>query len=74
MSTKRISLSSRYKLFFMSEHTLVFHMHTDKTTRKRLAVKAIRFLLLLNSVSVFVMLGFSLFILTSQYHNLVFRK
>jgi hypothetical protein len=49
-------------------------MHTDKTTRKRLAVKAIRFLLLLNSVSVFVMLGFSLFILTSQYHNLVFRK
>ena len=48
---------------------LVFHMHEDKTARKRLLSRIIRILLLLNSVSVFLMLGLSLFILTSQYHN-----
>ena len=48
---------------------LVFHMHEDKTARKRLVTGIVRLLLLLNSVSVFLMLGLSLFILTSQYHN-----
>ena len=48
---------------------LVFHMHMNEEMRKRLAVKAARLLLLLNSVSVFLMLGLSLFILTGQYHS-----
>ena len=48
---------------------LIFHMHEDKTARKRLLMRAAQLLLLLNSVSVFLMLGFSLFILNSQYHN-----
>ena len=48
---------------------LVFHMHADKAARKLLLTRAVRFLLLLNSVSVFLMLGLSLFILSSQYHN-----
>ena len=48
---------------------LVFHMHEDKAARKRLLMRAAQLLLLLNSVSVFLMLGFSLFILNSQYHN-----
>ena len=48
---------------------LVFHMHADRAARKRPAGMAVRFLLLLNSVSVFLMLGLSLFIMTSQYHN-----
>ena len=48
---------------------LVFHMHMNDALRKRLLVRAARFLLLLNSVSVFLMLGLSLFILSSQYHN-----
>ena len=48
---------------------LAFHMHADKAARKLLVARIVRILLLLNSISVFVMLGFSLFILTSQYHN-----
>ena len=48
---------------------LVFHMHADEARRKRLLQRTVRLLLLLNSVSVFLMLGLSLFILTSQYHN-----
>ena len=48
---------------------LVFHMHVNKAARKTLLTRAVRLLLLLNSISVFLMLGFSLFILTSQYHN-----
>lgn len=44
-------------------------MHADKAARKLLVARIVRILLLLNSISVFVMLGFSLFILTSQYHN-----
>ncbi len=48
---------------------LVFHMHEDKTARKRLLTGIVKILLLINSVSVFLMLGLSLFILTSQYHN-----
>ena len=48
---------------------LVLHMHLNEELRKRLWMKAGRFLLLLNSVSVFLMLALSLFILTSQYHN-----
>ena len=48
---------------------LVFHMHEDEASRKHILMKAVRLLLLLNSVSVFLMLGLSLFILTSQYHN-----
>ncbi len=48
---------------------LVFHMHTDPGAKERLPMRAARLLLLLNSVSVFLMLALSLFILTSQYHN-----
>ena len=48
---------------------LVLHMHMNEALRKHLLVKAVRVLLLVNSVSVFLMLGLSLFILTSQYHN-----
>ena len=48
---------------------LVYHMHEDEAVRKHPLMKAFRFLLLLNSVSVFLMLGLSLFILSSQYHN-----
>lgn len=48
---------------------LVFHMHANKAARKQLLTRVVRILLLLNSISVFAMLGFSLFILSSQYHN-----
>ena len=48
---------------------LVFHMHADKAARRRPLMITARLLLLLNSVSVFLMLALSLFILTSQYHN-----
>lgn len=48
---------------------LVFYMHVDEITQKRRLIKAAGFLLLLNSISVFLMLGLSMFILTSQYHN-----
>ena len=48
---------------------LVLHMHLNDELRKKLWMKAARFLLLLNSISVFLMLAFSLFILSSQYHN-----
>lgn len=48
---------------------LIFHIHTEEHVRKSPVMLATRILLLLNSVSVFVMIGFSLFILSSQYHN-----
>ena len=48
---------------------LVLQMHMNEALRKHLLIKAARILLLLNSISVFLMLGLSLFILTSQYHN-----
>lgn len=48
---------------------LIFHVHIDECHQKHPAMLAARILLLLNSVSVFVMIGFSLFILSSQYHN-----
>ena len=48
---------------------LIFHLHMDEKTQKRLLMKLMRLILLLNSISVFLMLGLSLFILTSQYHN-----
>ena len=48
---------------------LVFHIHIDTLAQKRPLMVTARILLLLNSVSVFVMIGFSLFILSSQYHN-----
>ena len=48
---------------------LVFHIHMEEHARKSPGLLAARILLLLNSVSVFVMIGFSLFILSSQYHN-----
>ena len=50
---------------------LIFHVHLDEREQKRPAMLAARILLLLNSLSVFVMIGFSLFILNSQYHNLL---
>ena len=48
---------------------LIFHIHSEGRSRKNPAVLGVRILLLLNSLSVFVMIGFSLFILNSQYHN-----
>ena len=48
---------------------LAFHMNVDAGIQKKPLMVAARILLFLNSVSVFVMLGFSLFILNSQYHN-----
>ena len=33
---------------------LIFHMHEDETSRKHILMKAVRLLLLLNSVSVFL--------------------
>ena len=48
---------------------LIFHIHADNRTLKRPLIIAARVLLMANSVSVFVMIGFSLFILNSQYHN-----
>ena len=54
---------------FISLCGLVFHIHIDTLAQKRPLMVTARILLLLNSVSVFVMIGFSLFILSSQYHN-----
>lgn len=48
---------------------LIFHIHVDEQAQKGPLMIAARILLLLNSISVFVMIGFSLFILDSQYHN-----
>lgn len=48
---------------------LIFHIHIEDRARKRPLMILARVLLLLNSVSVFVMIGFSLFILSTQYHN-----
>lgn len=48
---------------------LIFHVHINDRDQKSPPMLAARILLLLNSVSVFVMIGFSLFILNSQYHN-----
>ena len=48
---------------------LIFHVHLNQRDQKRPLLIAVRILLLLNSISVFVMIGFSMFILNSQYHN-----
>ena len=48
---------------------LIFHIHIDDRAQKRPLMILARILLLLNSLSVFVMIGFSLFILSTQYHN-----
>ena len=48
---------------------LVFQMHVDDKKQKKLSLLPVRIILWLNSVSVFLMLGLSLFTLTSQYHN-----
>ena len=48
---------------------LLFHIHIAERDLKRPLTISARILLLLNSVSVFAMIGFSLFILSSQYHN-----
>ena len=48
---------------------LIFHLHANEAVRKHLIMRAARLLLLLNSISVFLMLALSLFILTTQYHN-----
>lgn len=50
---------------------LIFHIHIEERAQKSPLMLTTRILLLLNSVSVFVMIGFSLFILSSQYHNLL---
>ena len=48
---------------------LIFHVHVDTRSGKYPVMIIARILLFLNSVSVFVMIGFSLFILSTQYHN-----
>ncbi len=48
---------------------LVFQMHVDDKRQKKLSLLPVRIILWINSVSVFLMLGLSLFTLTSQYHN-----
>ena len=48
---------------------LVFQMHVDDKKQKKLSLLPVRIILWINSVSVFLMLGLSLFTLTSQYHN-----
>ena len=48
---------------------LIFYMHMNRAAMKHIAVKALRLLLFINSAAVFLMLGLSLFILMSQYHN-----
>lgn len=48
---------------------LIFQMHVNETAKKRMLTRAAQLILFLNSVSVFLMLGLSMFILTSQYHN-----
>jgi len=48
---------------------LVFQMHVDAKKQKKLSLLPVRIILWINSVSVFLMLGLSLFTLTSQYHN-----
>lgn len=48
---------------------LIFHVHIDEQKQKHPAMIIARILLLLNSLSVFLMIGLSMFILSSQYHN-----
>lgn len=48
---------------------LIFHIHVSDQTERSPVKTAARFLLLLNSLSVFIMIGFSLFIISTQYHN-----
>ena len=48
---------------------LIFHLHVRKGAQNRFPVRVVRIALFLNSLAVFGMLGLSLFILTSQYHN-----
>ncbi len=48
---------------------LIFQLHVEDRIQKRPIVRIMLILLVVDSVSVFLMLGFSLFILTSQYHN-----
>ena len=48
---------------------LVFQMHVDDKRQKKLSLLPVRIILWINSVSVILMLGLSLFTLTSQYHN-----
>ena len=48
---------------------LVFYIHRREDDVKTPALSAVKIFLLLNSLCVFVMIGFSLFIVTTQYHN-----
>ena len=48
---------------------LVFHLHVGEETQKKPLCRVIRAALLLDSAGVFLMMGLSLFILTSQYHH-----
>ncbi len=48
---------------------LIFQLHVEDRVQKRPVVRAMYIVLIVDSVSVFLMLGLSLFILTSQYHN-----
>ena len=48
---------------------LIFHLHVNERIQRKPLLRVLRVLMLLDSIAVFLMLGFSLFILTSQYHN-----
>ena len=48
---------------------LIFQLHVDEKKQKLPSVIPVHIVLWMNSISVFLMLGLSLFILESQYHN-----
>ncbi len=53
----------------LSLAALIFQMHVDGQSQKRPLMVLIRIMLFLNSVSVFITMGLSYFMLTTQYHN-----
>lgn len=48
---------------------LILHLHMNERLAKNKLIKVLRILLLIDSVCVFVMIGLSIFIMNSQYHN-----
>ena len=48
---------------------LILHMHMNEILAKSRLIKVLRVLLLIDSVCVFAMIGLSIFIMSSQYHN-----
>ena len=48
---------------------LILHMHMNEILAKNKLINVLRVLLLIDSVCVFAMIGLSIFIMSSQYHN-----